>query len=475
MTPSGRVGRCNSLCFLPPTRPAGGARAYKACPYATASKKARRRLRGTETNSTSLCFLRGAAMVKKWLALHGGNNNLHSPYATTSAVSFKGTEIQQRPPPSPWLGDHMSRHGFQSSGYQHAFYRDLPPGGAELEDTSAARNAFSKHPPWQEEQEWKGSKDKTPLNSCLRRGEIKEPRFYPFKIGSVHGAHALIQPSEKDPEARFERPAVVGKGPIDANAHIMKMKHYSTAKSGFSTGNSEMVGELITERQGQEETRIPAMTMLRAERVASDSTARYFHARDYYENPFMSSSSYYQQDTLAQHGEMKRKKESLTAVPSTRPLSQYALFHNDAPYAPDVGDGVGPPVKRIGEGIEDAWGGPVPHESERVGLLPTAFSRTTPVTTGPTVDPGYPKPAPPLPERFARIRARHDYLRWGAVLEGPADRYLSTSRVELSKPSQQEPLGGWPKPHRLGSRVVPTDHTGYHMQISADPIVEGQK
>ena len=413
-------------------------------------------------------------MVKKWLVLHGGSTDPTSPYATTSATSFRGTAYPARPPASPWMGEGMSRQGFMPSGYQKAYFRDLPPGSGELDDKSAAREAFSKHPPWQEDQPWLGSKDDTPLNSCLKRGETKEPRFYPFKIGSVHGAHALIQPPEPEPKKRFEVPEVVGKGPIDPNAHIVKMKHYSTAKSGFSTNTAEMVGELITERQGQSETRTPAMTMLRAERVASDSTARYFHARDYYENPYMSSSAYYQQDTLAQHGEMKRKKESLTAVPATSPLTQYALYHNDAPYAPDVGEGVGPPVKRIGEGIEEAWGA-APPESERVGLLPTAYSRTKHITTGPTVDPPYPKPAPPLPERFRIIRARNDYLKWGSVLEGPKDRYLSTSRVELRKPSSQEPLGGHPAPHPLGKRVVPSDHSGYHMQISADPIAEGQK
>ena len=411
-------------------------------------------------------------MVKSWLVLHGGDANLYSPYATTSAVAYRGTAISDRKPAEPWMGDGQSRHGYGPSGYQKAFHRNAPPGDGRLLDQSQSRETHSrpKNLSLAETRDWPGPKDKHPLNSCLKRGEIKEPRFYPFKMGSEHGAHVLIAPPEADPEQRFAVPSLAFKGPISPDARIMKPKSYSTQTTGFATGNaSAQVGKLITEKQGQAEFHQPSLTMLGAERVAADSSARYFHARDYYDNPFMTSNTYYQQDTLAQHSEMKRKKESLTAVPSTRPLTQYALAHNDPPFAPDVGEGVAPPVKRIGEGVEEAWGLVAPPD-ERVGLLPTAFSRTQVVTTGPTVDPGYPPPASPLPERFARIRARADYLRWGAVLEKPSDRYMTTSRVELCKPSGQHPLGGPLKV--VNSRVVPTDSSGYHMQDSRDPITE---
>ena len=163
---------------------------------------------------------------------------------------------------------------------------------------------------------------------------------------------------------------------------------------------------------------------------------------------------------------MKRNKESLTAVPSTRPLTQYALMHNDAPFAPDVGDGVGLPIPRIGEGVYELWGS-VPPPAERVGLMPTAFTRIAGITNSIGSTASEPPPAPPLPERFARIRARHDYLRWGG--DGQ-DRYMSTSRVELCKPSVQEPLGGPRKLPVGGAMVVPSDSSGYHMQIAANPI-----
>ena len=48
--------------------------------------------------------------------------------------------------------------------------------------------------------------------------------------------------------------------------------------------------------------------------------------------------------------------------------------------------------------------------------------------------------------------------------------YLSTSRVELKKPREQIPLGGVRKEPE-GARVVATDASGYHMQISKNPIV----
>ena len=184
----------------------------------------------------------------------------------------------------------------------------------------------------------------------------------------------------------------------------------------------------------------------------------------------MTSNSYYQNDALDQHAAMKRRKESLTAVPSSRPQTQYALAHNDAPYAPDVGDGIGLPIPQIGEGVQELWG-MCPPAAERIGLMPTGFSRVTGITSHGSGG-EEPPPAPPLPERFARIRARHDYLRWGGQsVRGReiAGQYDSTSRVELCKPAQQQPLGGdFVRPY--GTKIVPSDSSGYHMQISQNPI-----
>ena len=89
------------------------------------------------------------------------------------------------------------------------------------------------------------------------------------------------------------------------------------------------------------------------------------------------------------------------------------------------------------------------------------------MVSGTASDPSPAKvPAPPLPERFARIRARHDYLRWGAQGD---NRYQSTSRAELCKPSAQHPLGG-PVKIPLNTKIMPSDMSGYHMQISKNPI-----
>ena len=76
----------------------------------------------------------------------------------------------------------------------------------ELEDLSTSRETFARPrvKPLEETQPWEGEKDLQPLTSCLRRGEVKEPRFYPFKMGSAHGAHALISPAESDPRALCE-------------------------------------------------------------------------------------------------------------------------------------------------------------------------------------------------------------------------------------------------------------------------------
>lgn len=410
-------------------------------------------------------------MVKQHLVLHGGSAQIGSPYATTSAVDFRGVSFPHRPPASPWMGEPQSRHGYMSSGYQQAFFRDAHVGA--LDAPSIAGRSFSrpKTSSLAETQPWTGQKDESPIKSCLHRGEIKEPRFYPFKMGSQHGASILISPKEDDPNARFATVTVAGgKGPIAPQAPVMKSR--GTQVSGFSTGNDQSKAkELITASQSDGIARSPALTMLGAERVAADSTRRYFHARDYYDTSYVTSNDYYQTDVLAQHAEMKRKKESLTAVPSTRPLTQYALAHNDAPYAPDVGEGVGMPIPRVGEGVAESWG-VCPPESERVGLMPTGFVRTPGLThaTGSTGDEL--PPAPPLPERFARIRARHDYLRWGgeSVLgREVVGRYQTTSRVELCKPAVQKPLGGAFK-QPFGTMVVPSDSSGYQMQVVANPI-----
>ena len=405
-------------------------------------------------------------MTKKgYLVLHGGSNDARSHFSTTSAVDFRGVPFPQRPPASPWMGEPQSRHGYMSSGYQHAFYRDLHAG--PLDGPSVAGSSFSrpKTSTLEETRPWPGQKDTSPIKSCLYRGELKEPRFYPFKMGAEHGAHALISPQELVPGARFEpAPLPGGNGPISPKAPVMKSR--GTQVSGFSTGNDQCkVKAMITASQTDGIARTPALTMRGAERVASDSTKRYFHARDFYENPYMTSSEYYQTDAVTQHAEMKRKKESLTAAPNTRPETQYALAHNEPPYAPDVGDGVGLPIPKVGERVHEFWNG-CPPESERVGLMPTAFSRTAGLTDAVGSTGEELPPAPPLPERFARIRARHDYLRWG----GTGSSYLSTSRAELCKPATQVPVAGVRKLPPGGAMVVPSDSSGYHMQISANPI-----
>jgi len=406
-------------------------------------------------------------MVNAWTVLQGGSRDLRSPYATTSAVDYRGSSYPGQAPASPWMGEPQSRFAYNGSGYQSAYYRDSPT-SPNLDSKSVAATSFSrpKTSSLEETQPWSGPKDAMPLKSCLQRGEVKEPRFYPFMLGSDHGAHALISPPETDTAARFQGPPPSSHGPVDSHAAILK--HKGKMPSGFSTGNDQPgVVELITESQGQGEFHTPALTMRGAERVASDSTRRYFHARDYYDNPYMTSNSYYQTDALAQLGEMQRRKESLTAVPSTRPLTQYALAHNDAPYAPDVGDGVGLPIPQIGEGVNETWGMMPPPET-RVGLMPTGFSRVTGLTNA-TGGAGVElPPAPPLPERFARIRARHDYLRWGS--DTGLARYKTTSRVELCKPSVQTPLGGARTLPAGGAKVVQTDSSGYHMQGSPNPI-----
>jgi len=397
-------------------------------------------------------------MVRAHLVLTGGSQDFFSPYSTTTAISFKA-------PPSP--ANAVIHPPPTSSGVANSYYRDGPPPSTALDDKSVARGSFSRPITAEPDQQWPGPKDATPLNSCLRRGETKEPRFHPFTIGSETAAHRLIQPVEADPAWRFRSPPPIFKGP--EKPKFLSNKG-SSCSSGFALGNGLNESKaLINASQGQAEFHPPALTMLQAERVISDSTRRYFHARDYYDSPFLSSSSFYQADCLSAHADMQARKESLTAAPATRPLTQYALAHNDAPFAPDTDSSWDEPSR--------ALPGPVPiaalaHEAAGVSTeskLPTGFTRVKGITnaTGQTAE-ELPH-APPLPERFQRERARRDYLRWGSDPGGPVDMYRSTARMELQDPARQVPVGGRRKV--LDSRVVATDTSGYHMQIVSAPIV----
>ena len=87
--------------------------------------------------------------------------------------------------------------------------------------------------------------------------------------------------------------------------------------SGFATGNSRPeIADRIAAPQGQGDMRQPPISDLVMKRINADSTRRYLFARDYYDEPFLTSNTYYQNDVLTQHQEMKRKKESLTAQPN---------------------------------------------------------------------------------------------------------------------------------------------------------------
>ena len=118
-------------------------------------------------------------MPKYYDVLTGGSTDFRSPYATTSALAFRGQNYGQRPPATPWMGEPQSRFGYMDSGFQKAAQRDPPVG--KLDINTAAREQFSKpkYTSLEETRPYPGPKDQVPLKSCLQRGEEKEPRFYP--------------------------------------------------------------------------------------------------------------------------------------------------------------------------------------------------------------------------------------------------------------------------------------------------------
>jgi hypothetical protein len=68
------------------------------------------------------------------------------------------------------------------------------------------------------------------------------------------------------------------------------------AESGFVHALTNGAQALITAPQSDLIERTPALTKLQAERVAADSTRRYFQSRDHTEQPFLSSNRYYEDD-----------------------------------------------------------------------------------------------------------------------------------------------------------------------------------
>ena len=130
-----------------------------------------------------------ATMNRAYLVYTGGSTDTNSMYATTASLSYRGLGKLETPD--------MLKTG--SSGYRNCYYRDAPPPWAVTEDNSEHRTSFGRPrtATLADTQPWAGPKDMVPLTSCLKRGEVKEPRFYPFKMGSAHGSHALISPPEE--------------------------------------------------------------------------------------------------------------------------------------------------------------------------------------------------------------------------------------------------------------------------------------
>ena len=418
----------------------------------------------------------GKSAPRAHLAYSGASTWALSPYATTASVSFGQGKVLEHGFASPTL----------SSGYLHAYYRDDPPKGAVLE-TSTEGKLPRPHTATLEEAGFQydkyAPKDTVPLKSCIKRGELKEPRFYPFKMNAVLGAHALVSPPLSRAEEayqRFEAPpyTATGYGQISENATIMLQKGQKPA-TGYSIGNSggRAVKATIEAKQGQLEFREPALTMKQRDRVEQDSTRRYFHARDHYEHPFLTSSQYYQNDCLSAYTQMRARGEGLTIAPTLRPLTQFAaqkgpVPYDVAPYAFDVDSSwmvpmrdqpEPPPVHSMAAAAATTTANASPTDRK----LPTGFVRQKLLTTQRELEPEIGDGFVTIPERFRRERERRDYLKWGA---NDDNMYASIQRSEMIKPSSQVPLGG--PIHREG-RVVATDSSGYMHQVLKSPIIGG--
>jgi len=160
------------------------------------------------------------------------------------------------------------------------------------------------------QQPYPGDKNTIPLVACVQRGDDKQPRFYPIAEGANNSAHALISPN-----AAVTPPLSIFAHKDVAAPRVMSGKNGMPpppAETGFVIAQRSEALHLITERQSDGIARSPALTASQAERVAADSTRRYFHARDFHEQPFLSSNRHYEDDAAA----MTEAKEVTKAAKS---------------------------------------------------------------------------------------------------------------------------------------------------------------
>jgi len=421
--------------------------------------------------------------ARKATVMRGGSSHYASHYATSSAVAHGAVAHAPQPPRTrvvkPWMGEGQSRVGYAGSGFQHAYYRDKPPGDGTLQDVVTSHTAFAR-PKTAPLQPWQGDKNRQPLTACLQRGADKEPRYYPISVGADNNAETLIAPKEADSAERFsggtemQGPSIFTKKP-QGEARTVENPKNARPSSGFTLAAHDGAKTLITAPQSDGVLRSPALTMLQAERVAADSTRRYFHARDFSERPFLSSKVHYEDDAISQREATDETKSRKATALSKYPETQWALYSGlKKPFAEDVGEGVGSiGGAAYGECVSDGWGS-VPKQA-RAGLLPTGYASNYPAHTRTLTKETSVEPENGmqfLPERFMRLRKRNDYLHWGG--EGPT---LSTSKKELCHPRIQEPLGGVKEELVSGDVSVMYDgrRSGYELNVTPDSPLNFQR
>lgn len=435
---------------------------------------------------------------KPWVALHGAPTNSFNHFATTSSVSFGYAQNAPAKPATPWMGEGQPRFDRMPSGFQKQFFRNEPPG--PLEDGTSHKTDFAWHGKELDAKavagvakEYTGDKNRVPLKACRQRGADKQPRYYPISIGAKHNAEILVAPTHDhrgdaiDPKDRFSKVNMFkalnapSEGQeLGAFVAITQKSSMPPSISGFATASRDEAKKLINAPQTDGITRKPALTTLQAERTEQDSSKRFFHRRDYEDKPFLSSSAYYQDDNEEQVVDFERRKGTTNVGGNTRPNTGFARLNFEAPFASDVGEGVGSVTQKVGAGqFTGIWSNT---PSKIVGdLLPTGFaSNSSRFGTNPagttimsppligSVD-GSEPPRADLPGRFAALRAKNDHLHWG----GQGSRWDTTQKVDMVKPHLQVPLGGERMEPPQGWSVGMVERTGYSVQnVATEPPFE---
>jgi len=341
----------------------------------------------------------------KHLVLEGGSADLFSPYATTSRVDYRPFTV------------HSDAQPFNefTSGFKNAVVQSQT--GRSLDVVTEARSSWKKPP------------THSVPNSAPRHFSA-EPSFFPTEEHAHgYGAGPRIMPVEGIPALRFAEPPK----PESPSAKYMNGAHSGMPprSGGFNKGNMNPVGTDVI-NPSPASTAVPSLTAAQAKKLNEDSSRRLTMARDYYNNPWLSSTAYFNQDAAAIKADLKPPpKDEVQASPGNQVVTAY-MHENKEPVWTDNGLSHAHPRRTLPQQPSS-----VPMETMPPGERESGFARATETSAGLVPGSGPHTGPRPLPER---LLWKNKITGTGLGPQGvdtiahcTADMYQSMARVQMGR------------------------------------------